>query len=239
MSGHNLILAVDDEPRILRSLRTTLQLAGFEVLTAEDGPRALRQIENHTPDIVLLDLGLPGLNGFDVIQQIRRFSEVPIIILTARDSEEDKVRGLQLGADDYLTKPFSPRELEARIQAVLRRTRSHRTSNEAPVATYTNGGLKVNYATREVTMDGTLVHLTPTEYKLLGQFIDNPNKVLSHSFLLIQVWGTEYSEDVHILRANIWRLRQKLEPDANSPLYIISEPGVGYRMMIVKQPVLS
>jgi two-component system KDP operon response regulator KdpE len=222
-----LILAVDDEPRLLHFLRTNLQLAGYRVVTAEDGARALHQVEAHMPDLMLLDLAMPGMDGFSVLGQVRRFSELPVIILTALDSEDDKVRGLEMGADDYLTKPFGSRELQARIAAVLRRAR--------PVAklrlgTYKNGELFIDFASRRVQVEGTCVHLTPMEYRLLTEFAQHPNHVLTHGRLLSHVWGPEYREDVYVLRATIWRLRQKIEPDPSQPRFIVSEPGVGYRL---------
>ncbi len=227
MRERALILAVDDEPRLLRFLRTNLQLGGYEVITAASGPQALRLIEEYNPDLMLLDLGLPGIDGYAVLEQLRAVSDMPVIILTARDSEDDKVRGLQMGADDYLTKPFGSHELQARITAVLRRARP---VTETRAAVYRNGGLLIDFAARKVCIEGNEVHLTPTEYRLLARFVEFPNRVLNHEYLLTHVWGSEYREDVYVLRATVWRLRQKIEPDPSNPTYIVSEPGVGYRL---------
>ena len=226
-----LVLTVEDESRIARYLRSTLQMAGYDVLVASDGIQALDQVRNHNFDLVLLDLGLPHLNGFEVLDHIRQTSDVPVIVLTALDTEDDKVKALMAGADDYLPKPFGTRELMARMTAVLRRARNTEpTSSLKKETMYINGGLQIDTHTRRVLVDGAAVHLTPTEYRLLLTFSENTNRVLAHDYLLANVWGAEYSEDVHILRATIWRLRQKIEHDPASPKYILNEPGVGYRM---------
>ena len=227
MHTQPLILAVDDEPRLLRFLRTNLQLAGYHLLTAENGPDALEIVETQQPDLMLLDLGLPGMDGFTVLERVRAFSQVPIIILTARDGEEDKVRGLEMGADDYLTKPFGSRELQARIAAVLRRAHP---LTPTPADSYRNGDLFIDFSSRRVCVRGKEVHLTRTEYRLLSLMVQHPNRPLTHEFLLAHVWGPEYHEDVHVLRACVWRMRQKLEPDPDAPAYILNEPGIGYRL---------
>ncbi|MCZ7543588.1 MAG: response regulator transcription factor [Anaerolineae bacterium] len=201
------------------------------MVTAEDGLQALEQVAHHCPDLILLDLGIPGKDGYAVLEEVRTFSDVPVIILTANDNEDDKVRGLRMGADDYLTKPFGSRELQARIEAVLRRARPVPEKDSAPgSAVYRNRDLRIDFARREVFMGSKGVHLTPTEYRLLVEFARHPNRVLSHAHLLDQVWGKEYCEDVPILRAVVWRLRRKLEPNPGAPTYIISEPGVGYQL---------
>jgi two-component system KDP operon response regulator KdpE len=204
-------------------------MLGYDVLVAEDGVKALELVQGNMPDLMLLDLRLPRMNGFEVLENVRRQFDMPIIVLTANAAEDDKVKALMMGADDYLTKPFGTRELQARIVAVMRRYRP-----AEPTATretmYQNGGLRIDYATRLVTVDGNSIHLTPTEYRLLLNLAENTNRVLTHDYLLSHVWGVEYSEDVHILRATIWRLRQKIEKDPTNPIYILNEPGIGYRL---------
>lgn len=231
MRARPLILIVEDEPRISRYLRHSLQQSDYDVLVAEDGGPALRLVQDNVPDLVLLDLKLPNMSGFDVLENIRKRFDMPIIVVTANISEDDKVRALMMGADDYLTKPFGTSELRARIIAVMRRYRLA----EVPVVrdqTYSNGGLGINYVQRQVTVDGkeNPIHLTPTEYRLLLVMAENTNRVLTHDYLLSHVWGVEYADDVHILRATIWRLRQKIEQDPTNPTYIVNEPGIGYRL---------
>ncbi|NDJ55151.1 MAG: response regulator transcription factor [Chloroflexi bacterium] len=225
---HVTILIVDDEPKIVRFIKTSLNLAGYDLLIANDGQTALEVFEQESPDLVVLDLGLPDIDGFDVLQRIRQMSTVPILILTARDDEKDKVRGLELGADDYLTKPFGIREMEARIQAVLRRI------EWAPQSTDPNEfelrDLMVDFRRRKVTIGDEEKHLTPTEYELLRALIQHAGQVLVHSDLLTRVWGEEYRNDLAILRVNISRLRQKIEVDARHPTYVLTVPGVGYML---------
>ncbi len=229
MREHPLILTVEDEPRISRYLRSSLQMSGYDVLVASDGVKAIELVQENQPDLVLLDLGLPRMGGFEVLEHIRKQFDMPVIVLTALDTEEDKVKALMMGADDYLPKPFGNRELQARIVAVLRRY--HVTEPTVKKETvYQNGGLRIDYSTRQVTVDGKPIHLTPTEYRLLVTMAENTNRVLTHDYLLTHVWGVEYSDDVHILRATIWRLRQKIEGDAADPQYILNEPGIGYRL---------
>lgn len=220
------ILIVDDEPKIVRFVRTTLRLAGYELATAMTGSEALVEFERERPDLIILDLGLPDIDGFDVLDEVRATSTVPVIILTARDDEADKVKGLELGADDYLTKPFGARELEARIQAVLRRVDWSPQTTER--ADFHLGELHVDFKRRIVTRAGNDVHLTPTEYDLLRTLIVNAGQVMLHAELLSLVWGEEYRNDLAILRVNVSRLRQKLEHDPRSPELILTIPGVGY-----------
>ncbi len=222
------ILIIDDEPKIVRFIQTSLSLAGFEILTASTGYGALATFENERPDLVILDLGLPDIDGFEVLQEIRSYSTVPIIILTARGDEQDKVRGLELGADDYLTKPFGTPELKARIRAVLRRAEWAPQASEE--SEFSWGDLHVDFRRRRVKMRGEEVHLTPTEYDLLRYMSQNAGHVLSHMELLSRVWGEEYRNDLAILRVNISRLRQKLEEDPRQPRYIVTVPGVGYTL---------
>lgn len=223
------ILVIEDEVRMLQMLRTMLHLGGYRILTASSGPEGLCLALEPGVDLVLLDLGLPGLNGFDVLAQIRHRCDVPVIIVTAWDDEDSKIRGLEMGADDYLTKPFSRRELQARIAAVLRRygTRPQPRNDQV----FSNGWLRVDLGNRRVTVNEHEIHLTPIEYILLTEFVHQPGKVIPHSQLLGTVWGPEYRDEVGILRANIYRLRQKVEPDPAHPQIIRSEPGVGYLMV--------
>lgn len=229
MRARPLLLVVEDEIRVSRYLRSSLQMLGYDVLVAEDGVKALELVQGNTPDLMLLDLRLPRMSGFEVLENVRRQFDLPVIVLTANVAEDDKVKALMMGADDYLTKPFGTRELQARIVAVMRRYRPSEP-NTTREASYANGGLHIDYGTRLVTVDGTSIHLTPTEYRLLLNLAENTNRVLTHDYLLSHVWGVEYSEDVHILRATIWRLRQKIEKDPTLPVYILNEPGIGYRL---------
>lgn len=224
-----LVLTVEDESRISRYLRSSLQMAGYDVLVANDGVQALEQVQAYQPDLILLDLGLPHMNGYEVLERVRQTSDVPVIVLTALDTEDDKVKALMMGADDYVAKPFGNRELQARIISVLRRVRPNVEPHRRDT-NYVNGGLRIDLLTRTVTVDGTTVHLTPTEYRLLVTMSENTNRVMAHDYLLSNVWGAEYADDVHILRATIWRLRQKIEQDPASPIYIVNEPGIGYRL---------
>jgi len=220
------ILIIDDEPKIIRFVKTSLSLAGYDIITAESGRQALETFERNKVDLIILDLGLPDLDGFEVLREIRTFSIVPIVILTARDDEQDKVRGLELGADDYLTKPFGTSELEARIAAVLRRVEW--SPQQTDMSEFTLNDLHVDFRRRRVQIREEDVHLTPTEYELLRVLIQHSGQVMLHSDLLAQVWGQEYRNDLAILRVNVSRLRQKLEEDPRKPSYILTVPGVGY-----------
>jgi DNA-binding response OmpR family regulator len=204
-------------------------MAGYDVIVAHDGVQALEQAQTYQPDLVLLDLNLPHMHGYEVLERLRQLSEVPVIVLTALDTEDDKVKALMMGADDYIAKPFGNRELQARIVSVLRRARPIDPPQRRDTV-YANGDLRIDLASRTVTLEQKTIHLTPTEYRLLVTMSENTNRVLTHDYLLSNVWGVEYSEDVHILRATIWRLRQKIEKDPSEPSYIVNEPGVGYRL---------
>lgn len=230
MRENTLILIVEDEPRVSRYLRSSLQMAGYDALVAPDGVKALELVQENRPDLVLLDLRLPRMNGLEVLENIRQQFDMPVIVLTANDTEDDKVKALMLGADDYLTKPFGTRELQARIVAVLRRYRPAEPAAEKATQ-YENNALRIDFAARQVTVESKAVHLTPTEYRLLVTMAENTNRVLTHDYLLAHVWGAEYADDVHILRATIWRLRQKVETDPTNPNYILNEPGIGYRLV--------
>ena len=224
------VLIVDDEPdvREVVNLCFGLRWPEAEVVSAASGEECLQVIETQAPDLVLLDIVLPGMDGFQVCQEIRRFSDVPIVMLSARDSEVDKVRGLEMGADDYITKPFSHLELLARARAVLRRYQ-----NQLPAVgeVFASGDLRIDYASREVTVRGRPVKLTPTEYSLLFHLTRNVGRVLPHHTLLAKVWGREYTEEIDYLKVYIRRLRQKLEGDPEAIGRIVSERGVGYKFV--------
>ncbi|MBI3924565.1 MAG: response regulator transcription factor [Armatimonadetes bacterium] len=221
------ILVVEDEPHMLDLIRITLEGAGFEVSGAVSGQEGLERIRDEIPDLVLLDLNLPDVSGFEVLREIRGTVQVPVIMVTVQASEEDKVLGLELGADDYIGKPFNHRELVSRIKAVLRRTEM-----PAPVtrgAVKIDEHLSVDLDRREAIVEGEKVHLRPTEFKLLYQFINHPGRLLTHETLLTRVWGPEYRDDTQILRLYVTYLRKKLEPDPAHPRYIANERGLGYR----------
>jgi len=224
------ILIVDDDPAILKFLRANLKAGSYETLAAVDGAEALQVFERELPDLVLLDITMPKMNGFDVCRRLREWSKIPIIMLSARGDEMDKVKCLDLGADDYLTKPFGVDELLARVRAVLRRTESART--QPTKSCFTCEGIEINFADRRVTVSGREVALTPTEYKLLQELVLNANKVLTHSMLLGKVWGPEYSSEKEYLRVFISRLRKELEPDPINPRYLLTIPGVGYMFKV-------
>lgn len=220
------VLVVDDEPRILRFVRAELESAGFRVVTASEGNSALEAVETEVPDLVVLDVIMPGMDGFEVLRRLRGRRAVPVILLTARGNDADKVRGLDLGADDYLTKPFSPDELSARIRAVLRRTSSANKSLTA--ARFEVGELMVDFDRRKVVVGGRAVQMSRTEWQLLQQLALNAGKVMLHEELLVRTWGPEYREDVEYLRVWVSRLRRKIEGDPAHPAYLRTVPGVGY-----------
>jgi two-component system KDP operon response regulator KdpE len=221
------VLVVDDEPQILRALRAALKGHGYDVQTAADGEEALDLLALHPPDVVILDLVMPGKSGFDVVQEVRTWSRVPIIVLSARGEERDKVIALDLGADDYLTKPFSMNELLARIRVALR----HRPEIAATEPVVHAGLVTVDLARRTISRAGAEVHLTPTEWQLLAELARESGKVLTQRMLLQRVWGPEYSEEAQYLRVYINQLRRKLEADPAHPRILITEPGVGYRFI--------
>jgi two-component system KDP operon response regulator KdpE len=225
------ILVVDDEPDVVESVRLgfTLQWRDVEVLEANDGDRALDAVEREHPDIVLLDVGLPGMDGFEVLRQIRAFSDVPVLMLTARDDAMDKVKGLELGADDYVTKPFNHLELMARVKAVLRRLEMPAPASRTP--SFRAGDLEVDFAKQEARLKGERLSLTPTEYKLLYHLVRNAGHILEHGTLLAKVWGREYVDEVDYIRVYIRRLRDKLGDLSESPRYIQTERGTGYRFI--------
>lgn len=221
------ILVVDDELSIIKFLRSNLEAKGYEVLAAMDGAEALQTFEMELPDLVILDIMMPKMDGFEVCRRLREWLQTPIIMLSARGDENDKVKCLDLGSDDYITKPFGASELIARVKAVLRRTEAAASISSQP--SFTSGDLQISFAQRRVTIAGKEVKLTPTEYSLLQEFVLNAGKVLTHTHLLNKVWGSEYREDTQYLHVFVRRLRTKLEPDPANPRYIITVPGVGYQ----------
>ena len=221
------ILVVDDEPRYLRLLEANLRTEGYEVITAKDGGNVLELFAANPVDLILLDILLPGMDGFTICQRIRQFSSVPIIMLTAKGEEQDRVRGLDVGADDYLVKPFSVTELLARVRAVLRRAQSSEVGQER---FFVHGELKIDFAKAEVWRNEQQVYLSATEYRLLLQFTHNIGKIMTAEELLTSVWGPEYASDKEILWVTIARLRQKVEDDPHDPRHIVTRSGLGYLM---------
>ena len=221
----NRILVVDDEEQILRALRRALAARGYDVVTAVDGEDAIAEVEGSTPDLVVLDLNLPGIDGMEVCRRLRAWTQVPILILSVREDEAGKVQALDLGADDYLTKPFGVEELLARVRALLRRSRPK--GSEPP--RFEVDGVVIDLVARRVSRDGEDVHLTRTEWGLLEAMAEHPGKLLTHRWLLEHVWGAGYQEDVEVLRVFVSQLRRKVEPTADRPSVILTDPGVGYR----------
>lgn len=219
-------LIIDDEPQIRRLLRVTLEAHGYAVTDAATGNEGIVQAAQTQPEIILLDLGLPDLDGVEVLKRIREWSRVPVIILSVRDRENDKVAALDAGADDFVTKPFSSGELLARLRTTLRRSQPH-----PAVSVFRSGNIEVDLAGRTVRKDGKEVKLTPTEYSLLRLLVTHAGKVLTHRQLLTEVWGPNAVEQTHYLRVHIAHLREKLEEDSSAPKLILTEPGVGYRAM--------
>lgn len=222
------ILVVDDDPAIIRLLCTNLKARGYKVSTAMDGEESLEAVEKDFVDLIILDLMMPKIDGVEVCRRIREWSNVPIVVLSARGDEKDKVKCLELGADDYLTKPFGIAELMARIKTALRH--SDTSGVAAAPANFSCGDLEINFAMRRVTVGGREVKLTPTEYAVLQHLAVNTNKVLTHTMLLQGVWGSEYSSEKEYLRVFIGRLRKKIESDYKNPRYILTVPGVGYHL---------
>ncbi len=220
------VLVVDDEPRLVRLVRANLERLDYRVITAGNGIQAIEMVEAEDPDLVILDVMMPGMDGYEACRRIREFSQVPIVMLTAKAEQSDKLKGFDLGADDYLTKPFGPEELMARIKAVLRRSQTQPEPKTKP--TFQAGDLVIDFARRRVTARGDEVRLSPTEYRLLSALANNADRVIVHEELLQQVWGPEYRDETEYLWVYIRYLRQKLEADPAHPKLIVSEPGVGY-----------
>ncbi len=220
------IVIIEDEQQIRRFLRAALEASGFDVYEAENGQRGLIETATRKPDILILDLGLPDMDGIDIIRDVRAWSQVPIIVLSARTNEQQKVQALDVGADDYLSKPFGTAELLARIRAHLRRQEGQRNNNTDE---FTFGDVVINFSQRSVSRNGERLHLTPIEYRLLLQLIKNPGKVITHRQLLKEVWGPHSVEQAHYLRTYMVHLRQKLEQEPANPKFLLTETGIGYR----------
>lgn len=230
MRNEPLILVIDDEPQILRALRTILSAKHFQVVTASRGEEGLAQAAAANPDVIILDLGLPDMSGYEVCVQLRTWTQTPIIILSVRDQERDKVRALDAGADDYLVKPFGIEELLARIRVALRHSA---LAGGAPEPVIRTGDLSIDLSAHTATLAGEDLKLTATEYKLLAYLAQNAGRVLTHQGILNKVWGFEYINNTEYLRVYISQLRKKIENDPKHPQYLLSEPGVGYRFSLV------
>jgi two-component system KDP operon response regulator KdpE len=221
------ILIVDDDPTVLELVQRNLEREGYQVVTAGNGQEGMRVMYAERPDLVILDVMMPELDGWQICQRVRGMSDVPIIMLTARRQEGDIVKGLDLGADDYLTKPFRRGELLARVRAVLRRARTETVA--PPGVTYDDDYLSVNLDDRRVVVNGELIDLTPTEYRLLALLVSNEGRVIEFRRILESVWGFEYMDEIDYVRVYVWHLRRKIEPDPKNPRYLINVPNVGYR----------
>ena len=228
------ILVVDDEPNLVDLIRMTLERENYQVTEAENGYKAIQRLREELPDLVLLDVMMPEMDGLETLKEIRAFSNIPVIMLTVRATEQDKVRGLELGADDYIAKPFSHRELVQRIKAVLRRADMAPTVPKSDVIVI-DKDLSVDFDKREVLVRGERVRLRPTEYKLLYHMVNNAGRLMTHDALLTKVWGREYRDDTQLLRLYITYLRQKIEQDPSHPHYILNERGLGYRFAEIER----
>jgi DNA-binding response OmpR family regulator len=233
MEDAKLILVADDEARMRRFMRMNLDLEGYRVIEADNGMEAVNRVRDDLPDLVLLDVMMPEMDGFEALRLIRETSNVPVIILTVKGEEDDRVRGLELGADDYVTKPFSPRELASRIKAVLRRAEMPTPAEQSIIRV--DDRLQIDFNRRQVIVDGKEIKLRPTEYRLLYHLVSNAGWTLPHETLLAKVWGHEYRDETHYLRLYITYLRQKIEEDPAHPNYILTERGLGYRFVDFKK----
>ncbi len=232
-SAPQIILIVDDEARMRRFIRMNMELEGFQVLEAENGVKALDQIRKFNPDLILMDVMMPEMDGFETLRLLREISTVPVILLTVKSDEEDKIRGLGLGADDYITKPFSPRELNSRVNAVMRRAQWPAPPPRTVLRI--DDRLSIDFNRHQVIVDEERIDLRPTEYRLISQLIQNAGWVVPHETLLAKVWGYEYRDETHYLRLYINYLRKKIEEDPANPKYILTERGVGYRFFDFKK----
>ena len=229
MSDKGKLLIIEDDADLVKALEVYFARVGYEVISAADGLEGLRTLYDERPDIVLLDIAMPKMNGWDVCQRVRELSDVPIVILTARVTEDERVRGLKLGADDYVVKPFSLKELEARLEAVMRRAPKEKSGRSGPL--FANQELVIDADRLLVTRTGERIDLTPTELRLLLFLAENVGRVLTHRQILDKVWGREYSDEVDYVKLFVYRLRGKIEPDPKNPQYVISERGIGYRFV--------
>ena len=236
-SDKKLILVVDDEPRMTKFVRMNLELEGYRVAEAANGLEALEKVKNEIPDLVILDVNMPELDGFETLRLVRQTTTVPVIMLTVKADEDDRIHGLELGADDYVTKPFSPRELASRVKAVLRRTAMAAPEEKTEIKVDVD--LSIDFKRREVIVSGKHIKLRPTEYRLLYHLVNNAGYVMTHDMLLSKVWGHEYRDESQYVRLYINYLRQKIEPDPSHPKYILTEHGVGYRFVDYKHKELD
>jgi len=227
------ILVVDDEPQLRRAMKATLTDLGYSVIEAKTGEEALEKLRGDSPDLVLLDLNMPGIGGLETCRAIRETSDTPVIVLSVRNTERDKVQVLDAGADDYVTKPFGIQELLARIRAAMRRVPA---SGESGAMHFVNGNLAIDFESRRVTLNGNSVRLTPKEFDLLKFLVDHANKPIPHRKLLQTVWGPDYGDEVEYLRVVVNQLRKKIEPEPSKPQYLLTEPWVGYRFAAAGQP---
>ena len=232
-STSRLILVVDDEARMRRFIRMNLELENYQVVEAKNGLEALEQIRQYTPDLVIMDVMMPEMDGFETLRMLRQNSTVPVILLTVKSDEEDRIRGLDLGADDYITKPFSPRELISRVKAVLRRAQW--PSQPPRTVLEIDDRLSIDFNRHQVIVEGERIDLRPTEYRLLNHLVQNAGWVVPHETLLSKVWGYEYRDETHYVRLYINYLRKKIEEDPSNPKYILTERGVGYRFVNFKK----
>ena len=229
-AARDTVLMIEDEPQMRRFLRAAITASGYACLEAVTGSAGLAEAATRNPAVILLDLGLPDIDGLEVTRRLRTWTPAPIIVLSARGQEFDKVEALDAGADDYLTKPFGVPELLARIRVALRHRRQHAGPPSEPVVTF--GAVRVDLAERKVTRDGEPLHLTPTQYKLLAVLVRHAGKVVTHGQLLQEAWGPAYAEETQYVRVYVGHLRHRLEPDPARPRYLITEPGVGYRLQL-------
>ena len=229
MNVKGKLLIIEDDADLVKALEVYLARVGYEVVVAANGLEGLQTLYNERPDLVILDIAMPRMDGWDVCRRIRDLSDVPIVILTARVQEDERVKGLKLGADDYVVKPFSLKELEARLEAVLRRARAARPQREGVL--FANEELVIDADRLNVTRDGKRVELTPTELRLLLLLAENTGRVLTHRQILEKIWGADYADDVEYVKLFVYRLRRKIESDPKKPQYILSERGIGYRFV--------
>lgn len=229
-----LILVVDDEPRMIKFVQYNLELDGFQVISARNGQEAVNQVRQQLPDLVVMDVMMPEMDGFEALRRLREVSDVPVIMLTVKDEEDDKHSAFAAGSDDYVTKPFSPRELSDRIKAVLRRASGPSSTDHELLRV--DDRLQIDFARRDVIVEGERISLRPTEWRLLYHLVKNPNWLLTTESLLQKVWGYEYKDDAQILRLYIAYLRSKIEKDTGKPEYIVTERGMGYRWVTPEQP---
>lgn len=234
MNKNPVLLIVEDDSAVRNLISTTLQTHGYKYLLATNGEAAILEASSHNPDIILLDLGLPDIDGIDIIKKVRSWSHTPIIVISARNEDSDKIEALDAGADDYLTKPFSVEELLARVRVTLRRLHYIESQSDTQSSQVMNGGLKIDYSAGCVYLDDEELHLTPIEYKLVCLLAKNMGKVLTHAYITNQIWGSAWESDFASLRVFMATLRKKIEKDPSSPQYIQTHVGVGYRMMKVE-----